>query len=636
MAFNYLENRELDQALSDYLDLLSQSILRKKETIPVTESLNRVTSDAVYAELSSPHYLASAMDGIAVRAEKTFGATETTPVLLEEGADFLPVDTGDPVPDGYDAVIMIEEVIPQEVGRVKLLTPAYPFQHIRQIGEDMCQGDMIIPSGTLIRPQEIGALLAGGIGSVAVCQKPRTGIIPTGDEIIPPVPTPPKGQILEFNSAIFSGMITNWGGQPKVYEIIPDDFEAIKTTVLQAVAECEMVLVNAGSSAGRDDYTQAVIAQCGTVFCHGLAIKPGKPVVLGMIEGKPVLGIPGYPVSGIVIMEKIVKEIVSLYTGLSTITAQKVTAHLPRKLVSSLKYQEFKRVRLGRIGAKLIALPITSGAGVVTSYVRADGILTIPQNCEGYERGSAVEVELLRPAGEIEKNIVLIGSHDPLLDEINDLIGRKHPGNSLSSTHVGSMNGIMALKAGETHAATIHLLDEHSGTYNTPFLRKYLDLSNIVLVKGVKRLQGLLLAPDNPLNIQEISDLTRPGVSYVNRQKGSGTRLLFDYLLKKEGLSGQDIYGYPREEFTHMSVAAQIAEQTADAGMAIYGAAKIYGLHFIPVWEEEYDFVLTREFHESPGGRLFLSVLTSQELQDRTARLGGYKTDELGTVETFC
>ncbi|PID56358.1 molybdopterin biosynthesis protein [candidate division KSB3 bacterium] len=635
MTFNYLENRDLDQALFDYLSLLAKSVKCEKEKIPVTESLARVTSDAVYAALSCPHYLASAMDGIAVRVEDTFGASARRPVLLTEGEDFLPIDTGDPIPEGYDGVIMIEDVIPQENGRVKIIVPARPFQHIRQIGEDMCQREMIVPSGMLIRPQEIGALLASGIISVSVWKKPLVGIIPTGDEIVEPAAAPEKGQILECNSAVFSAMIALWGGRSKIYEIIADDCEVMKRGMLQASRDCDMVLVIAGSSAGRDDYTNTVIAECGTVCCHGLAIKPGKPAILGIVEAKPVIGIPGYPVSGIIVMENVVKEVFSLYTGISPSSPQKVSAFLARTLLSSLKYREFKQVRLGRIGKRLTALPISSGAGVLSSSVKADGMLTIPQNCEGYERGSTVEIELLRSAEEIERNIVLTGSHDPLVDELNDLIRRKGPGHSLASTHVGSLNGIMALKAGETHVAGIHLLDEKDGAYNISFLKKYLDLSRIVLIKGVTRRQGLLIAPENPLKIKGVADLAASGVRYVNRQKGSGTRLLFDYLVKQEGVSPRDIYGYAREEFTHISVAAQIAEQTADAGLAIYGVARIYGLHFIPVWEEEYDFVLSKEFYESFAGRLFLSVLKSEALKERLARLGGYGTGRIGEVEPF-
>lgn len=402
MAFTYLDNKDLDYVLTEYILHISGKIDRPIEQIDVTRSLGRTTSGAVYAAISSPHYLASAMDGIAVIAAKTFGATETSPVILAEHEDFERIDTGDPLPEKFDTVIMIEEVIELDNGRVKLINAGFPWQNIRQIGEDICQGEMIVPSNTVIEPATIGALLAGGVANISVLKKPLVGIIPTGDEIIKPTGNPAKGKIIEFNSSVFSAMLSSWGADSKVYDIVPDKFDLIRSAAMNAAGECDIVLINAGSSAGRDDYTSRVIAECGEVLFHGIAIKPGKPAILGVIQNKPVIGIPGYPVSGIIIMEQIVKKILELYIPGKFPLRPGIKARLSRRIVSSLKYREFIRVKLGDVAGNIIATPLTSGAGVITSFVRADGLLVVPQNTEGYEPGSIVDVELLKNISDIK------------------------------------------------------------------------------------------------------------------------------------------------------------------------------------------------------------------------------------------
>lgn len=632
MAFTYLDNKELEPVLHEYLSFISGRIIKRSEKIEASKSLGRITSEAVYAAISSPHYPASAMDGIALTASKTFGASETTPVILKEHDDFERIDTGDPVPDRFDSVIMIEDVIELNNGTVKLINAGFPWQNIRQIGEDICQGEMIIPSNTKIEPATIGALLAGGIQSVSVLERPVIGIIPTGDEIVKPTPDPEKGKIIEFNSSVFSSMLAGWGGESKVYDIVPDKFELIRDAAARAAAECDIVLINAGSSAGRDDYTSQVIRDLGEVLFHGISIKPGKPAILGVIENKPVIGIPGYPVSGIIVMEQIVKKILELYLSTPFPVRPGIKASLSRKIVSSLKYKEFIRVKLGDVAGKIIATPLTSGSGVITSFVKADGLLTIPQNTEGYESGSIVDVELLKNISDIQNTLVITGSHDPLIDEISDILRKSSPEFFIASSHVGSMAGIMAIKKNEAHAAGIHLLDENSGEYNVPYIQKYLNAAETVLVKGVKRTQGLIVAKNNPLNIKTIHDLAENNIRFVNRQKGSGTRILLDYLLNKDGINPENIYGYTREEHTHLSVAVQIAQGSADAGLGIYSAAKIYGLDFIPVCEEDYDFIMPAQFIDSVRLHKLLSILKSDEFKNRLLKMGGYRLEDCGKI----
>ncbi|WP_094547962.1 molybdopterin biosynthesis protein [Petroclostridium xylanilyticum] len=633
MDYSYLHNLELEDALKIYIDALkSAEAGLGTEEIPVKDSLGRITAEAVYARISSPHYNACAMDGIALCAKSTFGATETTPVVLEEHTDFIRVDTGDPLPDEFDAVVMIEDVIDSGDGKILLINAAVPWQHVRQIGEDICAGEIILTSNTQIRPAAIGAMLAGGVMRVKVKKKPVVGIIATGDELVSSSETPQKGQVIEFNSSIFSSMLLEWGAVPRVYKRVRDNLRDIKDAILNVAQECDMVIVNAGSSAGREDFSSRAISEVGNMLVHGIAIRPGKPAILGLIGNRPVIGIPGYPVSGIIVMDMVVKPVIEHLKGVAFCQEDKVKAILSRKILSSFKYREFVRVSLGYVNDRLIATPLNRGAGVVTSFVKADGILEIPTNSEGYERNTQVNVRLLKSENEIRNTVNIIGSHDPLIDIAADLMRIKYPGQYVSSSHVGSLGGIMAIKRSETHLAGIHLLDEETGEYNTSYIKKYLANEKIAVVKGVRRIQGLMVAPGNPKNIKSITDICGSGLRYVNRQKGSGTRILLDYMLKKGGITAGKIYGYEREEYTHMSVAALVAAGSADTGLGIYSAAKIYGLDFIPICEEQYDFIVPERHLELVTVRQFIDILRSSEFKNLLEKMGGYVVNDAGKI----
>ncbi|MGE4277070.1 MAG: molybdopterin biosynthesis protein [Lawsonibacter sp.] len=632
MAFEYLTNIPLAQAKQEYLDLLIHNgFTPQEETICVQDACGRLTANPVYAHISAPHYPASAMDGIALAAQLTFGASETTPVTLQP-EQFVVVDTGDPIPEGCDAVVMVEDLVKHDDGSVRLYASAAPWQHVRQVGEDICAGEMIMPSNTVISPSAIGAMLAGGVMDVHVIRRPVVGIIPTGDEIIPPTADPKPGDIMEFNSSIFSAMLTQWGAQPRIFPIVPDEFQRIKAVVDEAIAACDIVLLNAGSSAGREDYSTQVIREVGGVLYHGIAMKPGKPAILGYQGPKPILGVPGYPVSGILVMEEFLKPLISHWNRACIAAPVYREAILSTAVISGLKYQEFIRVRMGRVGDKLMASPLSRGSGVISSFMKADGILEVPQGVEGYETGSAVQVRMLRPVSELEHTLVAIGSHDPLLDEVADMIHRADGSLYMSSTHVGSMGGIMAVRRGETHVAGIHLLDEKDGSYNTSFIRRYFPKGGVRLVECVGRTQGLMLQKGNPKKIGGIADLAVPGLRYVNRQRGSGTRILMDYLCKKNHLETDSIYGYDRVEFTHMSVAAQIEAGTGDAGMGIYSAAKLYGLDFLPICMEQYDLLIPDVAWETPMVRQLLDVLQSGAFRAKLESMGGYRLDHPGQV----
>lgn len=632
MSFEFLTNTPLDAARETYLQELDRlGFAGEAETVPVQGSGGRITAGPVYAHGCAPHYAASAMDGVAVRAADTFGATDTTPVTLRPD-QFVVVDTGDQVPEGCDAVIMVEEIVPRADGSITIHGAAAPWQHIRQIGEDVCAGEMILPGYTRIAPAAIGAMIAGGVLTVSVLRRPVVGIIPTGDEIVSPCADPTPGEIMEFNGSIFSAMVREWGAEPRLYPIVPDKFDLIQAALAKAAGECDIVLLNAGSSAGREDYSAAAMAALGRVFCHGLAMKPGKPAILGAIGKKPVLGVPGYPVSGILVIEELLKPLIDRWLHQSPAPRPAAAATLTRPVVSGLKYEEFVRVRMGYVGDKLMASPLNRGAGVVTSFMKADGILTVPQGTEGYEAGTEVAVRLLSPLEKLKNTLVVIGSHDPLLDEVGNLLHMADPGLYMSSSHVGSMGGIMAIRRGEAHAAGCHLLDTETGRYNVSFLRKYFPHGGVKLVRCVGRDQGLMVAAGNPLGIRGFADVARPGLRYVNRQKGSGTRILADYLCKQNGLSPEQIYGYDREELTHTSVAAQIASGSADAGMGIYSAAKLYGLAFLPVCVEEYDLLIPDQAYDTPLVQRMLDVLKSDAFREKLAHMGGYTLDRPGEI----
>jgi len=426
--------------------------------------------------------------------------------------------------------------------------------------------------------------------------------------------------------------VRSWGADAKVYPIVPDKFDEIKAMVSKASEECDLVILNAGSSAGREDYSARVIRELGEVLYHGIAMKPGKPAILGCRGATPILGVPGYPVSGIIVVEQLLKPLIDHWRKVTALPGRYAKAILTRPVVSGLKYEEFVRVRMGYVGDRLMASPLSRGSGVVSSFMKADGILEVPQGMEGYESGSEVRVRLLSSAEKLKNTVVVIGSHDPLLDELADMMHRKNGSVYMSSAHVGSMGGIMAIRNGEAHAAGCHLLDTATGKYNLSFMKKYFPKGGVKLVRCVGRQQGLMVAKGNPLNIQSFADIARPGIRYVNRQKGSGTRILTDYLCRQNELDPAAIYGYEREELTHTSVAAQIVSGSADAGMGIYSAAKLYDLDFIPICIEEYDLIIPDHAWDSPQVAQMLEVLRSDAFREKILSLGGYTLETPGEL----
>ncbi|MDR0470077.1 MAG: molybdopterin biosynthesis protein [Peptococcaceae bacterium] len=626
----YLTNLPVEEALGRFQNALGPLLKMDAEEIEVIQALGRVTAAAVYARYNSPLYDSAAMDGVAVVSALTRGASETNPVKLRLGEDYLAVDTGDPVRPPYDAVIMAEEIQESDGDTIVIHAAAAPWQDIRPVGEDIVQGEMILPGGHKIRPIDIGVLLSGGVVRVAVRKRPAVAIIPTGTEMVEPGDDIGEDSIIESNSRMLAGLVEQCGGAPSRFIPVPDEYELIKERLQDAAERFDAVLICAGTSAGREDYTVHILREIGEVFAHGVAIKPGKPVVLAMVNGKPVIGVPGYPVSAYLAYDIFAAPVLAAMTGVSGAGAPVIKAVLTRRLVSSLKYREYVRVKVGRIGERLVASPLARGAGAAMSLVRADGFCIIDQDSEGVEAGAEVDVVLCRGLEDLDGMVVSIGSHDLILDVIADLMPTSFPGTNLSSTHTGSMGGLLALKNGETHIAPTHLLDEGTGTYNIQALKSLFPGRQIALVKGVGRVQGVMVKKGNPLGVKGIGDL--PRCRYINRQRGAGTRLLLDYLLKTEGVDPVSIKGYEREAATHMAVAAAISSGSADAGLGILSAAKAMGLDFIPIGDEEYDFAVLPAFLDAPHVRAFIHMLKSTGFRQKLDELGGYTAERCGEV----
>ena len=631
----YLSDIPLEDALDRYFKALDAAFgLRptESEIVPLTSAKGRVTAEPIWAQISSPHYDSAAMDGIAVHSSDTVGATETSPLRLTVGAQAVWIDTGDPMPDGYDAVIMVEVVHEVDGDTLEIQSPAAPYQHVRPLGEDIVATELVLPENHTLRPVDLGACAAAGLPSLPVRRKPSVAVIPTGNELVQVGGDLKPGDIIEFNSLVLGGMVDDWGGGATTWQAIPDDFDTLLAGVKAAAAQHDIVLVNAGSSAGSEDYTARVIESLGELVVHGTAIRPGHPIALGVVQGTPVLGIPGYPVSAALTCELFVKPLIERMLGVPASVRSTAQATITRKTMSPMGEDEFLRVRLGRVGDKLVASPIMRGAGVIMSLVRADGIVKIPRFSEGLDAGAEVGVELLRPVESIDDTVVAIGSHDMTLDLLASHVRRAKPQMTLASSNVGSMGGLIALARGEAHLAGSHLLDEETGEYNLSYIRRFLKGRSVVVVNLVQRIQGLILPRGNPKQIGALPDLARDDVTFLNRQRGSGTRLLLDYKLRELGIEPDDIRGYDREEYTHLAVAAAVAGGRADVGLGILSAANVMGLDFVPLLSEQYDLVIPREHYDSDNVQFVLETIRGDAFKAEVDALGGYDTASIGQV----
>jgi molybdopterin molybdotransferase/putative molybdopterin biosynthesis protein len=596
--------------------------------VRVEDAAGLVTAEPVWATRSSPPFDAAGMDGIAVRAADTLGASETTPVYLRPDA-YDVVDTGDPMPDGRDAVVMREHVHYRGED-AELRTAVPPYQHVRSIGEDVSTAELLLPEGHRLRATDVAAAAAAGATHLVVRRRPVVAVLPTGDEVRPIGEQTGAGQIIDTNSLMLATQAREAGCEAHCLPIEPDVPARIAAAVTAAASGCDLLIVVAGSSAGRDDYTARVVAELGTLAVHGVAVRPGHPVVLGVVGRTPVLGAPGYPVSAALTFDIFAEPLLAELAGAAPRRRPRATARLARKLASPLGMDDWVRVRLGKVGGVLVATPLPRGAGVLTSLVRADGLLVVPAGLEGHHPGEEVEVELLRGIDEISRTIIAIGSHDLVLDLAASALRAQDPQLTLASSNVGSLGGLVALRDGLCHIAGSHLLDPATGEYTLPYLDRILPGAEVAVVRLVHRDQGLIVADGNPLGLTGIKDLAGPGVRYINRQRGAGTRVLLDHELSRHGISPDAVDGYAREEPTHLAVAAAVAAGRGDAGLGIMAAARAFGLGFVPVTREPYDLVVTPEAMASPLLAPLWALLRSDRFQTAVTELGGYAADEMG------
>ncbi|MHC2995831.1 MAG: molybdopterin biosynthesis protein [Candidatus Atribacteria bacterium] len=654
----YLNKLTLKEAQEKFAKVLANFKINQPlrgELVFTEDSLGRVTAEPAFAKISSPYYQAAAMDGVVVRARGTYPASESSPLKLRIDKDFYFINTGNPIPFGFDAVIKIEDINPvgeigqrkmkkkditdeltkmeeESIEEIMIFSPAFPGQHIRNIGEDIVANQLIIPVNQKIRPVDIGALLAGGVNQLLVRRRPKVIIIPTGDELIQPGERIIPGKIIEYNSKIIKGLISKWGGEAQVYENVKDIPGDLKKILLKAAPQNDMVVVIAGSSAGSKDFTPEIVKSIGEVLVHGVAIMPGKPTLLGIINKTPLIGLPGYPVSAVISAEQFLKPLIFKRLGLTIPKRKEIKVHMAHKVVSRLGDEEFLRVKLGNIGGRIMAYPLPRGAGLITSLVEADGIICIPSLKEGLDLEEEVNAELWKDLVTIMNNIIITGSHDLILDILRNELQENFSDYRLVSFNVGSMGGLMALKQNQTHLATAHLLDPESGEYNFPYLKKMLPQKELIVVNLAYREQGIMVKKRNPKNIKELNDLTRENIKFINRQKGSGTRILLDYLLKKRGINPFNINGYFKEEFTHLMVASAVATGNVDAGLGILSAAKAFYLDFIPVAKERYDIIIPKEWYTSLRIQKLLSIIRSEKFKKKVLSLGGYDLSQCGKV----
>jgi putative molybdopterin biosynthesis protein len=630
----YLNTVPVAEALRLAMEALDRDVLVGREIVPSHLACGRVTAAPVYAVCSSPTFHSAAMDGYAVKAESTFTAREGRSVCLAKGSQCVSVNTGHPLPEGMDGVLMIEKVVRETDEFIETQTPVFPMQHVRRIGEDIVATELLLPQNRFLSPYDVGGLLSAGIWEVPVRERLRMDFIPTGDEVLDfnVRPNPKPGQVIESNSQVFAGLAASQGCIFQRVDPVPDN-EAALTTALRAAVDgpAHVVVLGAGSSAGSKDFSRSIIEKLGRVLVHGIDLMPGKPSILGVVGGKLIVGAPGYPVSAVVCFEELLIPLLAWLSRRTPHVRSVVEVELSRKTPSKLGTEELVRLAIGRVGEKLVATPLGRGAGMLTTLIRAQGVTRIPVDSEGVEAGARVRAELLVPEAELDQTLVVVGSHDNILDVLgNELMGLARPVR-VASSHVGSMGGLTALKGRSALMAGTHLFDEDSKDFNFPFFRKYLPGLDVACVNLAIRHQGLIVARGNPLGIRGVEDLARPEVRFINRQRGAGTRILLDHHLRQAGIDPQEVRGYEKEEFTHMAVAVNVLTGTAACGLGIFAAAQALGLDFVPLARERYDLAFLPQLADWKT-EVVLDLLRTPAFKNRIAALGGYETTLTGLV----
>jgi len=630
----YLSMVPVAEALEAAKAALDRDALVKVETVPAELAAGRVTAAPVFARLSSPTFHSAAMDGYAVSARETFAAREGAPLTLRAGEQCVPVNTGNPLPEGMDAVIMIEHVTREDEAGIEIERPAFPWQHVRRIGEDIVATELLLPQNQPLTAYDVGALLSAGIWELEVYERIKIHAIPTGDEVLDfrTRPEPAPGQVVESNSQVLLSLARGWGFEADSEPTVPDDPEALAAAVDKALdSPAHIVVMGAGSSAGSKDYTRQIMERFGQVLVHGISVMPGKPSLIAIARGKLLIGAPGYPVSAVVCHEEIVGPLAA-WLGRSELPRRhELEVELTRKAASRPGMREVLRLAVGRVGHRHLATPLGRGAGMITTLTRAQAMAHIPADSEGLEQGARVRAQLLTHPSQLERTLVIIGSHDNTLDLLaNELMGLPEPVR-LASTHLGSMGGLTALRNGSTLVAGAHLFDPETADYNFPFIERHLQGLDIAVINLAIRHQGLIVPKGNPAGIKCLEDVAAKGLRFINRQRGAGTRILLDHHLRQAGLQPADLTGYDKEEYTHMAVAVNVLTGGADCGLGIHAAARALDLDFVPLARERYDLVMTADAVQAdPKVGALLELVRREDFQKAVQALGGYETSLTG------
>jgi putative molybdopterin biosynthesis protein len=614
MVKRYLELRSLDEALT--LLTTSFAVPHRTGTISVADASGRIVAEPVFAKYSVPEVSVSAMDGIAVRSRDTIGAGDRNPLTLEHA---VRVNTGNVIPPEFDAVIMIEDVW-EEGDRYQIRRAAAPRQHVRPAGEDIKENKLVLPKGHLIRPFDIGALITYGITTIEVLAV-KVGIIPTGSELVPLGVRPKPGQVVESNTVMAQVFLSQMGAACTRYPIVQDDPDLIREALRKAVDENDCVLISAGSSAGTRDFTESVIRSLGDLVFHGVAVKPGKPVMLGKVKGKPVLGLPGYPLAAQTVLREFAAPLLE-YWGFAPAPHYKVTARLAQALTSDLGFDEFVPIFVGRLGTEIIGTPHGKGGFAQMATVKANGYTHIPAPVEGYEAGTRVEVLMTTDPGSIERTLIFTGSLDPALEELANLAHDE--GLFIHATNPGNVAGILALGSNSCHAAPL-VLPAGSLLASYQPLRQYPESGDLTFIHIATVELGI--ASRDGLGIRDL-----PRVRFINTRKDTPSRTVLDSLLAAEGIHPSQVNGYMQEVHSHLAVAAAIRDGFADAGICTSSVASTNELRFVPVAHEDYELVMDKELIADSRIRTLLALIQSSTYSSILEKIGGYDTKKTGTV----
>jgi putative molybdopterin biosynthesis protein len=624
----------LDRFLSE-LEFLRAVARPGSESVPLIQALRRITARSVVAAMDSPHYFSAAVDGMVVRSGETFAASPENPVDIAIDDPRVFVEMGSPVPEGYDAVVPLHELESASQGSVRVRRASNPWRNVRPAGEDVHQNEVIIAKDHRIQPYDIGALAAAGVEKVEVYQQPKVAILPLGNTLVPAGVKPEVGQMVDSNSATLNGMVQETGAIPLMCPICPERLKEASDALRLAACQADLVIVLAGPSHGTN-LVARLIGDLGERILHGVALKPCQSLTLGVVDGKPVLGFPFHPVGVFAAFEAFARPVLEQMLGpsVSQEDLPRVLASLavPFKRPTSGR-EEFVRARMAWVDDRLVAVPEVGGASTLMSLVRASGLFRVNADVEELPARTNVSVRVLGPQRSLHSNILVLGTHDICFDLLRGLLRASYPELALHTAATGGMKGLQAVRAGLCHAAAIHLFDEETGEYNVPFLTKQPLPEPMVLLNVCSRDLGLIVAPGNPLKIQGLADLARKDVRFINRQKGSGTRVLLDYHLRQLGMDPDKVHDFPREVKTHMAVAAAVSGGAVDVGPGISTAARTLRLDFVPCLAERLDLLIPKRFFSRFPVAGLVSVIKSPRFRrEASQHLTDYDFSQTGQV----